>query len=157
VPTRRATIPRQPSRAAAGGQGRAQALVSRRDPVDRGCSQARPVRPSRRSGRGAPWVDLSRRDAARSTVERARALTGITTHEPQERGHLVPGDEVVGARHDDATSELARKLAATHQLVGPRVACLAAATMVGADAVAERRQAAPRFGPTHAVDPQTST
>jgi hypothetical protein len=80
----------------------------------------------------------------RSTVERARALSGLTTHEPQERG----------ARHDDATSELdARKLAATHQLVGPRVACLAAATMVGADPVAERRQAAPRFGATHAVDP----
>jgi hypothetical protein len=54
---------------------------------------------------------ISRDATLRSTVGRARALNGLTTHEPQESG----------ARHDDATSELdARKLAATHELVGKR-------------------------------------
>jgi hypothetical protein len=54
---------------------------------------------------------ISRDATLRSTVGRARAFTKLTTHEPQERG----------ARHDDATSELdARKLAATHELVGQR-------------------------------------
>jgi hypothetical protein len=41
-------------------------------------------------------------------VGRARALTRLSTHEPQERG----------AGHDDATSDLdARKLATTQGLV----------------------------------------
>jgi hypothetical protein len=54
---------------------------------------------------------ISRDATLRSTVWRARALLRLITHEPQERG----------ARHDDATSELdARKLAATHELVGQR-------------------------------------
>jgi hypothetical protein len=82
--------------------------VLRRDRVDRVCSRARPPRPSCRYGRRRMASIFA---TLRSMVGRARALTRLSTHEPQERG----------AGHDDATSDLdARKLAATQGLGSQR-------------------------------------